>query len=111
MATRPPRKPLIVIPMSHFLMRGYTANMATRAPAEAANVVLVATRPIPAAARDDRVVPGLNAYQPDQRITPPMAAIVRSCPGGTPPPSRLNFRPKRGPSTMAPVRATIPPTV
>src|SRR6187431_2820259 len=85
--------------------------MADRPPAQAANVVFVATRPMPAASNAESVEPGLKPYQPNQSTTPPMAAIVMSCPGNIPPPSRLNLRPRRGPSAIAPVRATMPPTV
>src|SRR5437763_12986568 len=59
----------------------------------------------------DNVEPGLNPYQPNQRITPPIAPTVRSWAGIGPPPSRLNFRPIRGPSTIAPAMAIDPPTV
>src|SRR5262249_19138259 len=59
----------------------------------------------------DSVLPGLKPYQPNQRIKPPTAAIVKSCGNIGPPPSRLNFRPNRGPSTMAPARAMVPPIV
>src|SRR5438094_1125729 len=80
-------------------------------PAQAAIVVLAATRPMPEKSIADRVDPGLNPYQPNHRITPPMAPHVRSCGGIGPPPSRLNFRPSRGPRAMAPARAIMPPTV
>ena len=71
MATRPPRKPLTVMPMSHFLSRGYTHSIADSPPAAAASVVLVATRPMPAASIADSVLPGLKPYQPNHRMTPP----------------------------------------
>ena len=83
----------------------------TDLPAAAASVVLVATRPMPAESIADSVLPGLKPYQPNHRITPPSAAMVRSWPGGRPPPSRLNLRPRRGPSTIAPARAIMPPIV
>jgi hypothetical protein len=38
-----------------------------------------------------------------------MTAMVRSCGGIGPPPSRLNLRPIRVPSMMAPAIATHPP--
>ena len=110
-ATRPPRNPFTDIPRSHVFVRGYTQNIATRPPAHAARVVFVATRPIPSKSIADSVEPGLNPYQPNHRITPPIAAIVRSCGANGPPPSRLNRRPSRGPRTIAPARATAPPTV
>ena len=59
----------------------------------------------------DSVDPGLNPYQPNQRMTPPMAPQVRSWGGSGPPPSRLKTRPMRGPRAMAPPRAMKPPTV
>src|SRR3954470_14453787 len=85
--------------------------MADRPPAQAARVVLVATRPMPSQSMADRVEPGLKPYQPNHRMTAPIAAMFRSCGDVGPPPSRLNFRPRRGPSTIAPARATKPPTV
>src|SRR5512140_766103 len=84
---------------------------ADRPPAHAARVVFAATRPQPTASMADRVLPGLNPYHPNQRITPPTDATTMSWPGGMPPPSRLNFLPRRGPSAMAPASATNPPIV
>ena len=72
----------MVMPMSHFFSVGYTKNIADSPPAAAASVVLVATRPMPTASRADSVLPGLKPYQPNHRMTPPMAAMVRSWPGG-----------------------------
>src|SRR3954453_15572483 len=80
-------------------------------PAQAARVVLPATRPMPVQSMADSVDPGLNPYQPNHRMTAPIDAIVRSCGGVGPPPSRLNLRPSLGPSAIAPTRATVPPTV
>ena len=74
-------------------------------------MVLAAIRPMPAKSIADSVDPGLNPYQPNHRITPPMAPQVRSCGGNGPPPSRLNVRPSRGPRAMAPASAMKPPTV
>ena len=45
--------------------------MAARPPAQAASVVLAATRPMPPASIADSVEPGLKPYQPNQRMTPP----------------------------------------
>src|SRR3984893_6406469 len=111
MATRPPRNPLTNIPRSHFFERGYTKKTATNPAAQAARVVLAATRPMPCQSMAERVDPGLNPYHPNHRITPPMAPMVRSCGGSGPPPSRLNFLPKRGPRAIHPARAMKPPTV
>ena len=80
-------------------------------PAQAASVVLAATRPMPSKSMAERVEPGLNPYQPNHRMTAPIAAMLRSCGLVGPPPSRANFRPRRGPSAMAPARAMKPPTV
>ena len=66
------------MPRSHFFERGKTQNIATNPPAHAASVVLAATRPMPSKSSAESVDPGLNPYQPNHRITPPMAAIVRS---------------------------------
>src|SRR5260370_26135666 len=81
------------------------------APAQAARVVFVEIRPIPSKSIAESVLPGLNPYQPNHRITAPSAARVMLCPGGIPPPSRLNLRPSRGPSAIAPLIAAIPPIV
>ena len=79
--------------------------MAVRPAAQAASVVLAETRPMPSKSMAESVVPGLKPYQPNQRIKPPEAAMVRSCGSMGPPPSRLNLRPRRGPRTMEPARA------
>src|SRR5256885_8391450 len=79
-------------------------------PAAAAKVVLAATRPMPSQSMADSVEPGLNPYQPNHRITAPIAARLRSWGGVGPPPSRLNLRPRRGPGAVQPARGTNPPT-
>ena len=111
MATKPPRNPLTEIPRSHVFDLGYTNSTATNPAAQAASVVFAETRPMPSQSMADNVEPGLKPYQPNHRITPPSAPKARSCAGIGPPPSRLNFRPRRGPSTMQPARAMTPPTV
>src|SRR6266576_4077452 len=111
MATRPAKNPFVVKPASHFLEDLKAQNMAVKPAAHAANVVFVATRPIPSKSIAESVLPGLNPYQPNHRINPPTVATVRSCGSMGPPPSRLNFRPKRGPRTIAPANATHPPMV
>src|SRR5262245_9646547 len=79
-------------------------------PAEhAASVVFAATRAIPPESIALKVEPGLNPYQPNQRIKPPTTAMVRSCGSMGPPPSRLNLRPNLGPSQIPPARAIQPP--
>src|SRR5580765_3952770 len=95
--------------VSHFFVRKYIRKIADRPPVQAASVVFVATRPTPALSMIDSVEHGLKPYQPNQRIRPPITAIVRSCGGIGPPPSRLNLRPRRGPSMIAPAIATQPP--
>ena len=85
--------------------------MAVRPAAQAASVVLAATRPMPSKSIAESVLPGLKPYQPNHRIRPPEAAMVRSCGSMGPPPSRLNLRPRRGPRTMAPASAMKPPMV
>src|SRR5271168_3813802 len=77
--------------------------------AQAASVVLVATRPMPTKSIAESVLPGLNPYQPNHKIRPPEQAIVKSCGIMGPPPSRLNLRPRRGPRTMEPASAMNPP--
>src|SRR5579885_2271838 len=111
MATRPPRKPFTDMPRSHLLDLGWTNSTATRPAAHAASVVLADTRPMPSQSMADNVEPGLKPYQPNHRMTPPMAPSARSCAGIGPPPSFLNFRPRRGPNTMHPASAITPPTV
>src|SRR6185369_4772996 len=90
-------------------VRKYIKKIAARPPVHAASVVFVATRPTPALSMIESVEQGLKPYQPNQRIKPPMTAIVRSCGGIGPPPSRANLRPNLGPSMMAPAIATHPP--
>ena len=85
--------------------------MAVRPAAQAASVVLAATRPMPTKSIAESVLPGLKPYQPNHSSRPPEAAMVRSCGSIGPPPSRLNLRPRRGPRTMAPARAMKPPMV
>src|SRR6185436_1707272 len=109
MDTRPARKPLMMAVVSHFFVRNHIRKIADRPPVQAASVVFVATRPTPALSMSDRVEQGLKPYHPNQRIRPPMTAMVRSCGGMGPPPSRLNLRPSRGPSMIAPAIATHPP--
>src|SRR5947209_12349376 len=100
MATRPPRKPFTDIPRSHFFDLGYTKTTATRPAEHAARVVLAATRPMPAKSMADSVEPGLKPYQPNHRMTPPRAPMVRSWAGMGPPPSPFHLRPRRGPRAM-----------
>src|SRR5258708_23871993 len=78
---------------------------------QAARVVLVATRPMHTKSRAESVLPGLNPYHPNHRMSPPLTAIVRSWGNIGAPPSRLNLRPNRGPRTMAPANAINPPMV
>src|ERR1051326_8369335 len=85
--------------------------MEERPAAQAARAVFVGTRPIPTKSMAERVLPGLKPYQPNQRMSPPVTAIVRSCGNMGPPPSFLNLRPRRGPRTMAPANAMNPPMV
>src|SRR6478609_7500829 len=95
--------------VSHFFVRKYIIIIAAIPPVHAANVVFVATRATPALSMIESVEAGLKPYQPNQRMRPPMTAMVRSCGGIGPPPSRLNLRPSLGPSMMAPAIATHPP--
>src|SRR6478609_58832 len=95
--------------VSHFFVWNHMTKIAARPPVHAASVVFVATRPTPALSMIDNVEQGLKPYQPNQRIRAPITAIVRSCGGIGPPPSRLNLRPRRGPSMIAPAIATQPP--
>src|SRR5258708_319668 len=109
MPTRPARKPLMIAVVSHFFVRKYIKKIADNPPVQAARVVFVATRPTPALSMIESVEQGLKPYQPNHRIRPPMTAIVRSCGGMGPPPSRANLRPNLGPSMIAPAIATQPP--
>src|SRR5580765_6723219 len=95
--------------VSHFFVRKYIIRIAAIPPVHAASVVFAATRATPTLSMIESVELGLKPYQPNQRIRPPMTAIVRSCGGIGPPPSRWNFRPNLGPSMMAPAIATHPP--
>src|SRR5437879_4665236 len=111
MATRPAKNPFVVKPASHVLEDLYAQNIAVKPAAHAASVVFVATRPMPSKSIAESVLPGLNPYQPNHRIRPPVTAIVKSCGNMGAPPSRLNFRPSRGPRTMEPASAMNPPIV
>src|SRR2546429_9240383 len=111
MATRPRRNPLTEIPRARFFDLGYAKSTGTNPAAHAANVVLAATGPMPSQSMAERVEPGLKPYQPNHRMTPPMAPRLMSWGGVGPPPSRLNLRPMRGPGAMQPARAMKPPTV
>src|SRR6476661_10315863 len=95
--------------VSHLPTIAYITNSAARPPVHAASVVFIATRPTPAASMIESVEHGLKPYQPNQRISPPTTAMVRSCGSIGPPPSRLNLRPNLGPRQMAPAIATQPP--
>ena len=95
-ATSPARKPLTVKLTSHFLLIDVGDEHRRRPAAQAASVVLAATRPMPSKSMADSVLPGLKPYQPNQSSKPPEAAMVRSCGNIGPPPSRLNLRPRRG---------------
>ncbi len=66
---------------------------------------------MPAMSIAESVEPGLKPYQPNHSSRPPAAAIVRSCGSIGAPPSRLNLRPSRGPSTIEPASAIKPPIV
>src|ERR1700682_5846112 len=85
--------------------------MAVKPAAHAARVVLAATRPMPSKSMAERVLPGLKPYQPNHKIKPPDAAMVRSCGSMGAPPSRLNLRPRRGARAIAPAEAMKPPMV
>ena len=65
--------------VSHFFVRKHITKIAARPPVHAASVVFVATRPTPALSMIESVEQGLKPYQPNQRIRPPMTAMVRSC--------------------------------
>ena len=60
-ATRPARNPLTVKLTSHFLLRHVGENIAVRPAAQAASVVLAATRPIPTKSIAESVLPGLKS--------------------------------------------------
>src|SRR6266699_1743331 len=86
-------------------------NSAVRPAEQAAIVVLNDTRPIPEASSADSVLPGLNPYQPNQRIKPPTAPRMMLCGSIGPPPSRLKVRPSLGPRAIAPISEIAPPIV
>ena len=75
------------------------------APASVVVTAMMATFCVPVV-----VEPGLNPYQPNQRRKTPSAAMGMLWPGmarGFPSAANL---PRRGPTTMAPARASQPPT-
>src|ERR1700722_3042438 len=86
-------------------------NNAVRPAEQAAIVVLNETLPMPCASSADSVLPGLNPYHPNQKISPPVAPMIKSCGFIGAPPSRLNTRPSRGPSAIAPASEITPPMV
>ena len=53
-------------------------NNAARPAEQAARVVLKETRPMPAVSSAESVLPGLKPYQPNHRIRPPTAPMIRS---------------------------------
>src|SRR5690242_3625167 len=86
-------------------------NIAVRPAEHAAIVVLNDTRPMPEASSAESVLPGLNPYQPNQRIRPPTAPRMMLWGGIGPPPPRLTPRPRRGPRAMPPASEIVPPIV
>src|SRR5262245_56819176 len=72
-------------------------------------VVLNETREMHWTSIADNVLPGLNPYQPNHKISPPTAPRMMLCGSIGPPPSLLNLRPRRGPSAMAPMSEMAPP--
>src|SRR5258705_9456766 len=111
MATRPARKPFVVKPRSHLLVRANAMKSAVRPAEQAASVVLNETREMPWTSIAESVLPGLKPYQPNHRIRPPTAPRMMLCGSGGPPPSRAKTRPRRGPSAMAPASEMAPPIV
>src|SRR4051794_40693121 len=97
MATRPPRKPLIDMPTSHFFERGYTNTTATRPAAQAARVVLAATRPMPVQSIADSVEPGLKPSPPNPGKAPAEGGVFRAGGGGRPPAITLKAPAEAGP--------------
>src|SRR6478672_2812496 len=61
--------------------------MAVSPAAQAASVVLAATRPMPSKSMAESVLPGLKPYQPNHSSRPPLTAIVKSCGSMGAPPS------------------------
>ena len=108
-ATRPASMPLTIIPGSGLPTRFIIQNIAAVAPKAAARAVFRATT----AKRTSvtaKVEAALKPNQPNSRMNVPSMAIGMWWPGiGLAEPSLLNF-PMRGPSTMAPARAAMPPT-
>ena len=84
--------------------------MLASAPPADASIVLTAITPT-RGSEAARVEPVLNPNHPNARINVPTIANGRSCPGNSPiAPSRRNL-PIRGPSTIAPASAAIPPVM
>ena len=84
--------------------------MEEKAPPALASIVLTATTPIRRSV-PARVDPALNPNQPKARMKQPTIAIGMWCPGiafGVP--SLLNL-PRRGPSILAPTKASTPPVM
>ena len=96
------------MPRSH-PCAGEGIEQGRKPPVHAAIVVLNETRAMPCMSSAESVLPGLNPYQPNQRIKPPTAPRMMLWGRGGPPPSRRNMRPSRGPSAMAPISEIAPP--
>src|SRR5210317_1611860 len=108
MPTRPANAPFKDIEASGFFPMTQETIIATIAPAAAARFVVTATRPI--SPSPTVVEPGLKPNQPNHRINTPNAASVILWPGIALAFPSGPYLPKRGPRTIAPARASQPPT-
>ena len=57
------------------------------------------------------IEPGLNPYQPNQRMKVPRTTSGAECPGMSMALPSESKRPMRGPTIMAPMRPAIPPVM
>src|SRR5450755_3909768 len=107
MATRPARRPLMLMEGSGFLNFHHVKKYERQAPAPEASIVLTATTEIRRSVPES-VEPELKPNQPNARMKQPRKAIGRLCPGiacATP----LTYFPIRGPRTISPVTDITPP--
>ena len=113
MATKPAKIPLRVSENEGLPYLIQDVNMVAIPPAAAARLVVRNTCEIatlftsPDAASCE---PGLKPNQPNQRMNTPRDAAMRLCPGIARLLPSLPYLPRRGPSAIAPTKASTPTT-
>ncbi len=108
MATRPASMPLAIMPGSGLPVRRVIQTIAAVAPKPAARAVLTATR-VNLGSVTAKVEAALNPNHPNSRMNVPSMAMGMWWPGRARGLPSLPNLPSRGPSTIAPASAAIPP--